>query len=279
MQRSREDTRAQFADIVSRPDVDIDLATAALLIAQEEYPQLAPEPYLQRLDVLAERTKDRLADEIAPLIVLQEVSRVMFEEEQFRGNTTEYYDPRNSFLNDVLDRRIGIPITLSIIYLEIGWRLGLPLEGVNFPGHFLVRYEGETLRLLADPYQDGAIRFEDEAQTLLDQVSGGSLPLHPTHLRRAGKRDILIRLLSNLKGVYLNQRDDMRALAAIERIIIMKPDSAEDIRDYALALTRLGRDADARPQLTEYLRLSPEAPDRPRIETLLAHITGKQHDA
>jgi regulator of sirC expression with transglutaminase-like and TPR domain len=279
MQRSREDTRAHFADIVSRADVDIDLATAALLIAQEEYPQLAPEPYLQRLDVLAERTKDRLANENAPLIVLQEVSRVMFEEEEFRGNATEYYDPRNSFLNDVLDRRTGIPITLSIIYLEIGWRLGLPLEGVNFPGHFLVRYEGETVRLLADPYQDGAIRFEDEAQSLLDQVSGGSLALQPTHLRRAGKRDILIRLLSNLKGIYLNQRDDARALAAIERIIIMRPDAAEDIRDAALALTRLGREQEAVPQLVEYLRLTPDAPDRPRIEILLQHITGKHNGA
>jgi regulator of sirC expression with transglutaminase-like and TPR domain len=274
MMRSPEESRHEFAQIVAQADVDINLALAALLIAQEEYPQLAPEPYLQRLDELAERTKDRLADETAPLIVLQEVSRVLFEEEHFKGNATDYYDARNSFLNDVLDRRLGIPISLSIVYLEIGWRLGLPLEGVNCPGHFLVRYEGEALRLLADPYQDGAIRFEDDAQSLLDQVSGGSLPLQPTHLRRAAKRDILARLLSNLKGVYLNQREDAKALAAIERIIIIRPDAAEEIRDAALAMTRLGREPDALPLLLEYLRLAPEAPDRARIEMLLQHING-----
>jgi regulator of sirC expression with transglutaminase-like and TPR domain len=168
--------RTRFAEAVAQPENEIDLAYTALLVAQEEYPQLAPEPYLQRLDELAERAHDRLAQENAPLIVMQELSRVLFEEESFRGNASDYYDPKNSFLNDVLDRRTGIPLTLSIVFLEVGWRLGLPLEGVNFPGHFLVRYDGEALRLLADPYQDGAIRFEDEAQSLLDQVSGGTVP-------------------------------------------------------------------------------------------------------
>lgn len=267
--------RARFAEAVTQSEQDINLALAALLVAQEEYPQLAPEPYLQRLDELAERANDRLANETAPLIVLQEVSRVLFDEEHFRGNATDYYDARNSFLNDVLDRRVGIPLTLSIVYLEVGWRLGLPLEGVNFPGHFLVRYDGVALRLLADPYQEGAIRFEDEAQSLLDQVAGGSLALQPAHLKTAGRRDILVRLLANLKGVYLNQRDDPRALAAIERILIMRPDSADDVRDHALALTRLGREQEAEPELLEYLRLAPDAPDRVRIELLLNHIRGE----
>ncbi len=264
--------RARFAEVVSRREPEINLALAALLIAQEEYPQLQPEPYLHRLDLFAERARDRMANETAPLILLQELSRVLYEEENFRGNANEYYDPRNSFLNDVLDRHLGIPLTLSIIYLEVGWRLGLPLTGVNFPGHFIVRYEGEAIRLLADPYQEGAIRFEDEAQSLLDQVSGGSLPLAPTHLRSADRRDILVRLLTNLKAVYLNQRDDAKALAAIERILIIKPDAAEEIRDHALALTRLGRDHEALPGLHEYLRLAPDADDRTRIELLLEHI-------
>jgi regulator of sirC expression with transglutaminase-like and TPR domain len=205
--------------------------------------------------------------------VLQELSRVLFEEERFRGNASDYYDARNSFLNDVIDRQLGIPLTLSIVYLETGWRLGLPLAGVNFPGHFLVRYEGEALRLLADPYQDGAIRFEDEAQSLLDQVSGGSLPLQPVHLRSADRRDIIVRLLTNLKNIYLNQRDEVKAIAAMERILIVRPDAAEEIRDYALALTRIGRDHEAVPKLQEYLKLAPEASDRTRIELLLDHIS------
>ena len=97
--------------------------------------------------------------------------RALFEEEGFRGNRMEYYDPRNSFLNNVIDRRMGIPITLSIVYLEVGWRLGIPLHGVNFPGHFLVRYAGEAVQLLVDPFQSGMVRFEDESQDLLDQES------------------------------------------------------------------------------------------------------------
>ncbi|HEX6693656.1 MAG TPA: transglutaminase-like domain-containing protein [Longimicrobiales bacterium] len=264
--------RERFAEAVARPEPEIDLASAALLIAAEEYPQLTPEPYLQRLDVLAERVRDRLADENAPLIVLQELSRVLFEEEHFRGNAGNYYDPRNSFLNDVLDRRLGIPLTLCIVYLEVGWRLGLPLAGVNFPGHFVVRYEGEALRLLADPYQEGAIRFEEDAQGLLDQVAGGQLELQATHLRSADRRDILVRLLTNLKSIYLNARDDVKALGAMERILIIRPDAADEVRDHALALTRLGRGAEAMHGLQEYLRLAPDATDRMRIQLLLEHL-------
>ena len=163
------------------------------------------------------------------IVMLQEVSRVLFEEEGFRGNRMEYYDPRNSFLNNVIDRRMGIPITLSIVYLEVGWRLGIPLHGVNFPGHFLVRYAGEAVQLLVDPFQSGMVRFEDESQDLLDHVYGGSVRMQPDFLRAANRCDILVRLLSNLKATYLNRRDDTRALAAIERVLLVRPDSAPDV--------------------------------------------------
>jgi regulator of sirC expression with transglutaminase-like and TPR domain len=264
--------RSRFADVVQKPEPDIDLACAALLIAAEEYPQVTPEPYLRRLDELAERARDRLWDATAPIMMLQEVNRVMFEEEAFQGNRTEYYDPRNSFLNDVIDRRMGIPITLSIIYLELGWRLDLPLHGVNFPGHFLVRYEGEAVQLLVDPFQNGMIRFEDEAQALLDHVYGGSVRMQPEFLRIADRRDILIRLLTNLKGNYLNRRDDRRALSAIERILVVRPESADDERDRGIVLTRLGRDRDAAAALNRYLELVPDAPDSARVRLLLDQL-------
>ena len=115
--------RLQLAKLLSGAESDLNLAEAALLVAAEEYPQLPVGPYLRRLELLAERVRDRLSDETAPLVLLQELSRVLFEEEGFRGNAEAYYDPRNSFLNDVLDRRLGIPITLSVVYLEVGWRL------------------------------------------------------------------------------------------------------------------------------------------------------------
>src|SRR5512146_524897 len=206
--------------MVQGAEEELDLATGALLIAAEEYAQLPAEPYLRRLDVLAERVHDRLSDETAPLVLLQELSRVLFEEEGFRGNAEAYYDPRNSFLNDVLDRRLGIPITLSVVYLEVGWRLGLPLVGVNCPGHFLVRYEGEAVRMLVDPFQAGELKFEDEAQTLLDRVYGGSVPLQADYLRPATKKDIVARILANLKSIYVNAHDDARALSAVDRLLV-----------------------------------------------------------
>ncbi len=264
--------RSRFAALVLGAEAELPLAEAALLIAAEEYPQLLPEPYLRRLDLLAERVHDRLSDETAPLVLLQELSRVLFQEEGFRGNTEEYYDPRNSFLNDVLDRRVGIPITLSVVYLEVGWRLGLPLEGVNFPGHFLVRYQGEALRILVDPFQGGELRFEGDAQALLDRVYGGSVNLVPEYLRPAARKDILVRILANLKGIYLNGHDDVRALAAVERLQLLRPGEPEELRDRGMILARLGRPAEARAELERYLERAPGAPDRRRVELLLERL-------
>lgn len=263
--------RSRFARLVEQRDEEIELARAALLIAAEEYPQLVPDLYLRRLDILSERVRDRLSDESAPLIVLQEISRVLFAEEGFKGNTQAYYDPRNSFLNDVLDRRSGIPLTLSIVYLEVGWRLGVPLEGVNFPGHFLVRYPGEAFQLLVDPFQRGEIRFEDQAQDLLDRVYGGAVELKPEYLRSAARKDMLVRLLANLKNVYLNARDEQRALAAVERILLLRP-VAEERRDRGMLLARVGRVDEAVTDLMDYLESAPDAPDADRVRLLLEEL-------
>ena len=264
--------RSRLAAVLARPEPELVLAEAALLIAAEEYPQLPIAPYLRRLDLLAERVRDRLANETAPLVLLQELSRVLFDEEGFRGNVEAYYDPRNSFLNDVLDRRLGIPITLGTVYLEVGWRLGLPLTGVNFPGHFLVRYEGAALKILVDPFQAGELRFEDEAQDLLDRVYGGSVSLLPEFLRAAGKRDIVARILSNLKSIYLNARDDLRALAASDRLLLVQRDAPEELRDRGMILARLGRSSEAITDLQSYLDRSPSAPDARRVADLLERL-------
>lgn len=264
--------RSRLERLIELPDPEIDLALGALLIAGEEYPQLATELYLRRLDLLAERVRDRLADETAPLLVLQEASRVLFEEEGFRGNSEAYYDPRNSYLNDVLDRRLGIPLTLSVVYLEVCWRLGLPLQGVNFPGHFLVRYEGAAFRLLIDPFQKGVVRFEDQAQDLLDLVYGRSIRMRPEYLRAASRRDMLVRILANLKSIYLNARDEARALAAIDRIIMIRPAAMDEIRDRGMLLARLGRAEEAIPDLRRYLTSIPDAPDADRVRILLDEL-------
>ena len=267
--------RSRFAALVERGESELPLAEAALLIAAEEYPQLPTGPYLRRLDLLAERVRDRLSDETAPLVLLQDLSRVLFQEEGFRGNVEDYYDPRNSFLNDVLDRRLGIPITLSVVYLEVGWRLGLPLAGVNFPGHFLVRYEGEALRILVDPFQGGELRFEGDAQALLDRVYGRSVPLRAEYLRPAGRKDILARILSNLKGIHLNARDDVRALAAVERLQLLLPGEPREMRDRGMILARLGRAGEAREELERYLARAPAAADTRRVLILLERLKGQ----
>jgi regulator of sirC expression with transglutaminase-like and TPR domain len=264
--------RARFAAAAAAPEAELDLAAAALLIAAEEYPQLPVDAYLHRLDALAERVKDRLADETAPLVVLQELNRVLFREERYRGNLAAYYDPRNSYLNDVLDRRLGIPITLGLLYLEVGWRLGLPLAGVNFPGHFLVRYGGEALELLGDPFEGGALRFPDQAQELVDRVYGGLVPLRDEFLRPASKKDMLVRLLSNLKGIHLNGRDDVRALAAIDRILLLRPGAPAEVRDRGLVLARSGRVGEAIADLGRYLDTTPGAPDARRVRRMIEEL-------
>lgn len=269
MSRPVSETRRRFIAAMEGSDEEISLAEAALLVAREEYPQLEVGAYLSRLDALAEEAQDRLANETAPLIVFQELVRTLFVRNRLRGNREAYYDPRNSFLNDVLDRRKGIPLTLGIVLLEVGWRLDLPLEGVNFPGHFLVRFEGEAVRLLADPFDRGRLRFEDDAQELLDRVYGGMVRVRPAFLRTASRRDMLVRLLTNLKGVYLNVEDHERALAAIERILVIHPTAPAEIRDRGTLLARMGRTDEALAQLEWYLDYAPEAADAERIRELV----------
>ena len=257
---------------VSHADAEINLARAALMVAREEYPQLSEERYLGRLDLLAEETRDRLDDETAPLMVLQELLNSLFTRNGFRGNREAYYDPRNSFFNDVLDRGLGIPLTLGIVVLEVGWRLGLPLEGVNFPGHFLVRFKGDAIDLLIDPYDGGAVRFEDEAQELLDRVYGGMIRVQKSFLKAATKREMLVRLLMNLKSLYLNVRDHGKALAAVERILLIRPISVGEIRDKGVILARLGRKEEALEQLEAYLNAAPEAADSQKVLSMVQDL-------
>jgi regulator of sirC expression with transglutaminase-like and TPR domain len=266
--------RQEFTREVNRGPDDLDLARAALLVAREEYPQLPVERYMGLLDQFAEEVHDRLAGERAAPVVIQELRATLYERNRFRGNREAYYDPRNSFLSDVLDRRLGIPLTLGIVVLEVGWRLGLPLEGVNFPGHFLVRHIGEGMNLFLDPFDNGRLRFEDEAQELLDRVYGGMVKVRDDFLRPASRRDMLVRLLTNLKGVYVNVHDHPRALAAVERILVIHPTAPTEIRDRGTLLARMGRTEEALEQLEWYLDYAPEAADAGRIRALVDELRG-----
>lgn len=272
MTASSPPPRQRFSEEIRRSEEDLDLAAIALLIAQEEYPQLPIDSYLLRLDQLAEEVRGRLGDETAPLVVLQELLHTLFQHHGFRGNRDAYYDPRNSFLNDVLDRRTGIPLTLGIVLLEVGWRLELPMEGVSFPHHFLVRFCGEGMDLLIDPFAAGEVRFQDQAQDFLDRIYGGMVRVQPNFLRKATRRDILLRLLGNLRGVYINARDDHRALSVIERILLLRPDAGPERRTLGILLARLGKPAEARAALQTYLADHPQAQDAARVRAIIRRI-------
>lgn len=279
--------RTEFARLLGAPgsgtapsaDADIPLARCALLVAAEEYPQLSVQHYLGRLDALAEEVQDRLADESAPLVVLQELLRTLYGRKGFKGNREDYYDPRNSYLNQVLDRATGIPLTLGMVLLEVGWRLSLPLEGVNFPGHFLVRFRGEVNALLLDPFQAGEIHFEDQAQNLLDRSYGGMVRVQQGHLRGASRRDMLARLLMNLKAIHLNRGEDARALATVERLLLVHPDGVGEHRDRGRLLARMGRREEALRALGEYLNRAPEADDVEKIRAMMAELHGGGYDS
>jgi len=267
-----ESPSSEFCREAACPDSEVDLARAALLVARHFYPQLDVQTYLGRIDQIAEDVRDHLGNESAPLILLQEVGQTLFVRHGFRGNREDYYDPRNSFLSDVLDRKKGSPLTLGILLLEVGWRLGLPVEGVNFPGNFLVRFAGEEVRLLLDPFDGGVIWFEDQAQDLLDRGYGGLVRIRPDFLRTATRRAMLVRLLTNLKGVYLGREDHPRALATVDHILAIRPTSAGEIGTRGTLLARLGRGSEALAQLQRYLDCDPSGPEVARIRALVEEL-------
>lgn len=246
---------------------DFDLAEAALLLAADEYPGIDVAAYLGRLDVLSDSVRRRLPASASVQARLAALNEVLFTEERFAGNTDEYYDPRNSFLNEVLDRRLGIPITLSIVYLAVGHRVGLTLEGVSFPGHFLVKLAVEDGLIVLDPYSGGVSLSEDELIGLLQRVAGqvdqAPMSLVPL-LATAGKKDILARMMRNLKAIYVRQNDWPKALSAVQRLMLLS-EAVEELRDRGLIYQRLECFRAAVTDYRRYLALHPNADDAQEI--------------
>ena len=264
--------RERFIALVSGPEEDLDLAEAALLIAQEEQPDLDVAHYLKRLDQLADAVRTELPPSPTHNDTLQCLNTHLFIKEGLRGNTGEYYDPRNSFLNEVLETKVGIPITLSVIYMEVGRRLGLVLVGIGFPGHFLVRYSGPDGERILDPFLGGANLSEAQLAAKLRSMYGENNPLAAQVsklLTPATKKEILTRMLGNLKSVYLNKGDFERALSVIDRMVLIRPDAATEFRDRGAVQQRLGRMQGAVRDFKKYLELAPDAPDADRIRTLI----------
>ena len=256
--------RKALAAILALPDEAIDLGQAALLIARQEYPDLEVGRYLSLLDDMGAEVRRRLRGGEGPMSRIGHLNRYLFDDLGFRGNVEAYDDPRNSFLNDVLDRRVGIPISLSTVYLEVGRRCGCPLDGVSFPGHFLVRWRdpgGQAGEILLDPFHRGRVLTEEECRLRLLEQFGGRLPFRREFLRRARTREILERTLVNLKRLYEKEQDFHRALMVQDSLLCLAPGEPERLRDRGLLYFRLACFGQARADLEGYLERAPDAGD------------------
>jgi regulator of sirC expression with transglutaminase-like and TPR domain len=265
----------RWKEIVAGPEEEIDLAEAALVVAAHEYPGLDVQAYLGRLEELGDGLKRRLRGDISLADTVITLNRYLFDELGFKGNTLDYYDPRNSFLNEVIDRRLGIPITLSILYVDIGRRLGLALDGVAFPGHFLVKCLVRDGVMVLDPYERGASLSMDDLQQRLRVLRGGTTPPPDTArhmLAAAGKKEVLARMLRNLKSIYLERRDPARALAAAERVIALDPQAAEEYRDRAAIYLKLECFRAALTDFRNYLMLKPGADDAAVVQRRIVEL-------
>ncbi|HEY5162480.1 MAG TPA: transglutaminase-like domain-containing protein [Terriglobales bacterium] len=263
---------ADFASLLEADDDHILLAEAALTIARIEYPGLAFAPYLATLNDLAARVQSRVPHVAETRDVIAALNTVLFDEEGFSGNCDDYYDPRNSFLNDVLERKTGIPITLALVYLEVARRVGFPLFGVGMPGHFLLKhYDQDGRETFIDAFNSGRIMTADDCQRRLDEIYAGQMALQPHFLMSMTRRQILTRMLNNLKGIYLSSRKLKRALAVVDMVLAIYPRSPEDVRQRAGLRYNLGQLRGAVEDLETYLKMLPEASDADEIrQTVLA---------
>lgn len=258
----------ELAELVFRRDGRIDLARAALAIAHWEYPGLDVDVYLERLDGLA-RAVDGTRRSTDALGRLHRLREYLFVEQGFAGNRDDYYDPRNSFLNDVLDRRQGIPITLSLVLIEVGKRLGLAIEGIGLPGHFIAGARLDDAQILLDPFNGGALLTPEECEGLVGSVLGRPVTLTPEHYAPVSGRQLLARMLANLKGAYWRRQEWDRVVGTIDRLLVLDPKAAAEWRDRGVAWSNLG---EVRRGLGDWERYLTEFPDAEDHETVKGHL-------
>ncbi len=254
---------------------DVSLAEGALLIAADEYADLDVDGYLQRIDEMGATLHRRLRSDISATEALIALNRYVFEELGFSGNAQDFYDPRNSYLNDVVDRRLGIPITLAVLYIAIGRRIGLPLHGVSFPSHFLVKCSLRDGAIILDPYSRGASLGLDDLKQRLRSVAG-DIELDEKRLKAmlttATPHDIFARILRNLRAIYLSKGEQLKALGASSRILSLQPYVAEEYRDRARLYLDLECFRAALADFRSYLRLKPEATDGESVLRQIAEL-------
>jgi regulator of sirC expression with transglutaminase-like and TPR domain len=250
----------RLAQICARPEEEWDLAEAALLVAATEYPDLDPREGLSRLDEIGRRAALILTAGDPRVRALQ-LAGFLHEVERFDGNLEEYEDPRNSYLNEVLDRRVGLPILLSLVYCEVGRRAGVPFEGVGMPGRFIVKLAGEN-DLFLDPFEGGRVLSVEECERRVASMYRGGVAFSRGMLAASTPRATLVRILRNLKGVYRSRNDAARAWRITDLVLKVTPGAPEEIRDRGLLSLELRRHAAAAADLELYLSERPASEDR-----------------
>lgn len=272
-----------FAQALAQDDARIDLAHACLMIAEDAYPGLAVERYLGDIERLALRLRARMPQRSGAEERVAALNEFIYEDLGFHGNTDDYYDPRNSYLNEVIDRRTGIPITLAVLYMGLGRRAGLPLEGVSFPGHFLVRLRLRGGVLVLDPFEGGMPQSEADLRGRLQRVipSGvagdvpvAELPLDQ-FLEAATNRQILARVLRNLKAIYRDTDQPERLLAVLNRMLVVAPEAAAELRDRGIVYQRMECYRAALKDLTAYLEREPQASDLDEVRARLMEVSAR----
>jgi regulator of sirC expression with transglutaminase-like and TPR domain len=272
--------RRSFQDIAALDEEAFPLDRASLIMALEEYPDLDVQEYLRKLDTLAARAEVLIGEDFDPTDTIECINQVLFVQEGLRGNDEDYYDPRNSFLNEVLDRRLGIPISLSVIFMEVAKRIGFQIEGVGFPGHFLVKHVDNDRDIIVDPFNLGRILTPNDCQELLDKVYNGTVSINASLLQPMNKRTILTRMLYNLKGVYIQKEQKYKALSVIDRILMLNPWTPSEVRDRGLLYMETSLFAKALADLEAYLARAAAPEDQAYIKNhikLLRSIVCEQN--
>ena len=267
-----EEWLRQFETIVRQPDDKINLAEAALVIAADEYPDLDTARYLSVLNTMADQLRPRF-DVSAPTI--DQVSLLndhVFGTLNFRGNRDVYYDPRNSYLNDVLDRRLGIPITLSVVYMEIGRRLGCPIFGVAMPGHFVVKWRTEDTLIFIDPFNEGQIIGQFAMPMTMNTNEQRAMMARLRWLESAGTKQILARMLANLHSIFIKTESYKRALPILEKILILQPNATEILREVGILAYRLKHYRRASDYLQEYIQREKNPDEASKMQAVLSQV-------
>lgn len=264
--------RRRFREIAQRPEPLVDLVEASLVIGLEDQPGLDIDFYLDQVDGWSSSARGRLEGSRDIERIVEAINRILFDEEGFHGENDDYYDPRSAMLHAALDRHAGLPIPLSILYIEMSRRIGVDAAGISLPGRLLVKFSGDFGQIVVDPFDGGRVLSTIELQGILDEMYGGGVRLREHHLRSFTRKEILARELAQLKAAYLAQHDLQRAAASVDRLLILDERDPYEIRDRALLAVQMHAYGQAIECFERYLELMAHAEDRGRIREQIAYL-------